>query len=92
MIKFVEVIPSPVESFSISVTFTHLNKHICYLFNVLLKADLSKLFITSYPCVFITTCYFFHMCQEYFNSSVLTFLHSPKELFCETSFIRFLSK
>lgn len=48
-------------------------------------------FLTSSSCVFITTCCFFHMLQEYFQCSILTF-HSPKELLWETAFIRFLIK
>ena len=44
MINLVEMILSPVESFSILVTFTCLNKHIHYFFrfSVVLNADLSK--------------------------------------------------
>lgn len=49
-------------------------------------------FITSYLCIFITTCYFSHTWQEYFQCSVLTFPYSPEELLWEASFIRFSSK
>lgn len=48
-------------------------------------------FTTSCLCVLITTYCFFHMWQEYFQCSIMTF-HSPKELLWEAAFLRFLIK